>query len=1031
MRLTKIKLSGFKSFAEPVTIDFSGDMVGIVGPNGCGKSNVVDSVRWVMGETSRHIRATTLEDVIFNGTTARKPLGQASVDLVFDNSGGAVDSKFAQYTELSLSRMVTRDRDSKYHLNGSRCRRRDIADIFLGTGLGTNSYAVIEQGMIARVVEAKPDEMRAYIEEAAGVSQYKERRRDTENRIRHTRDNLARVMDIREEVDKQVRKLRRQVKSAERFKQLRKDKEKFAAELLLLRYRQREEQRRVSEKEVETKRLNFEKIQALLRQLEADLEKKRAISEAFNDELNHIKEDHYRLGARIQSEEQDMENRKHSIERLRKESEEEKTKVERNVCELGEQQSLLAEKESRCNNLEKNVRSFRKEIERLREERTLARQTLHEQAQKRQGEIDRIGGEIAALRDRVHALVEALNVEQSKGSDVQGRLSSLEALQEAALHSEDGTFARWMEAAGLKRKDRLVENIRVADGWERAVEAVLGSLIAGIEVASLERHAAQMESFDKGMLVLFEPCRSNGDARNTLADKVLGSGSLRILLGCVRIVDSLEQALEQRASLSAHESLITRTGVWVGSNWIKLNVPDKDGEGVLLRERQIEELRGQLETSAGKCESLKGDIENARVDLARKEAQRDEVQSRLSMTLKEAAALEGDAENAGEFALEEARNRLREARNALHRTEMEHEAAKSEHAAATQKIKHLRELNEELTQRHDSLDATQLELEKSMSDVQKRLEALLIEHGQGEQQLARHNRKLADLQSETKALERRRVELDDEDEARRKAFEQVKTELQVTIVRSKDAREEFGKLDFTSEQIEENMESGVSIETQEEKLVRVQAGIDRLGSINLVALEEFDELTERKEYIDSQHDDLTRALKTLEEVMRKIDKETRERFKATFDRVNENLHDIFPRLFGSGEARLELTENDLMTTGVSIIVRPPGKRRVSINLLSGGEKALAALAVVFSIFKLNPAPFCLLDEVDAPLDEQNVERFCDLLKYLSSRVQFIVITHNKISMEYMSRLIGVTMQEPGVSRLVAVDIEEAAKMATA
>ena len=958
-------------------------------------------------------------------------MGQASVELIFDNTNAAAGGKLARYTELSLRRTVTRDRNSRYHLNGTRCRRRDIADIFLGTGLGANSYAVIEQGMIAHIVEAKPEEMRAYVEEAAGVSQYRERRRDTENRIRHTRDNLDRVLDIRDEVGKQIGRLKRQVKNAEKFKQLRHDKERFESELLLLRYKHREKERAACEKEVETHRLDFEKGQAALRAVEADAEHKRAAARECSDELNRIKEEYYRLGAKITGEEQDIENRAGSIERLRKESGEVGAMIDRNADARTKQQALLAGKEQRCAELDKEIERLSGEAERLREERAAAREVLRETALRHQDDIGRFGGEIVALRDKVHELVEALNAERDKRSDVQGRLASLEALQEAGLHSDEGAFARWLEAAGLDRGDCLVEQIRVADGWEHAIETVLGPFIGGVEVESLERHAARVGEFGKGVLALIEPGDGHETEAATLADKVSGTGSIAGLLGRVRIADDLDSALRRRSSLKAHESFITREGTWVGRNWIKRHVPGEDNESVILRERRIEELRARIKASDRVSAALGRDVEHARGDLARREAEREEVQSRLAAALKEAAALEGSEGQAGGSALEEARGRLRTAREALHRVEVERESAKVSHAAARDHLGQLQSLREELEQRRQSLNEALNELVRPMDESRQRLDALLSRYADENRRVEKHTRQLDELQSGAGDLERRRADLAGEAEARRAAYEKARAELQVISARCKDSLTEFNKLGVDSVLVERDLEAGISVEAQEEKLARVQDGMDRLGAINLVALEEFDELSERKKYLDSQHDDLERALKTLEEAIHKIDKETRARFRTTFDRINDNLHDTFPRLFGGGEANLELSDRDLLTTGVSIIVRPPGKRRASINLLSGGEKALAAAAVVFSIFELNPAPFCVLDEVDAPLDENNVERFCGLLKDMSERVQFVVITHNKLSMEYMDTLIGVTMQEPGVSRLVSVDVEEAEKMATA
>ena len=1006
-------------------------MTGIVGPNGCGKSNVVDAVRWVMGETSRHIRATTLEDVIFNGTSVRKPKGQTTVELIFDDAGSVAGGKFAQYAELSLRRTFTRNSDSKYYINGTHCRRRDVADIFLGTGLGANSYAVVEQGMIARLVEAKPEEIRAYVEEAAGVSQYKERRRDAENRMRHTRLNLDRVLDIREEIGKQIRKLKRQVRSAEKFKQLRKNKERLESELLLLRCKLLDEERVECEKQTETRRLDFEKNRTALREVEADAEQRRAAAQEVSDELNRMKEEHYRLGAKISREEQDIENRKKGIARLGEERAEVEAMAARNAAERERQQALLVEREQHCTELDDEVKRLSGELDRLREERATARQMLDKTARKHQDNIRRVGVEITASRDKVHDLVDALNTDQSRRSDIQGRLSSLEALQEAGLHSDEGAFSRWLNKAGLKREDHLVERIRVTDGWENAIETVLGSFIGGVEVSSLDRYTAHLDEFDKGTLVLLEPSDHETAEDDTLASKVSGGGSVSGFLGRIRIAESLDDTLNRRSSLKPHESLITRDGVWVGPNWVKRYAPGDDGEGVIVRERHIEKLRARLGELDRARDSLKNDLEDARAGLASKETERDEAQGQLAATLKEAAALESGTEQVGGSALEDARSRLRAAREDLHRVEIEREATHVGHAAAREQVGQLQSLQEELAQRQRSLSKALKDLEQPMSVSREHLDALLSRHADEQRSIKQHTQKLSDLQSGTRVLEQRRAELTDEVEARRVAYEEMRAQLQVILARHKDALAEFDRLGVAPVEIEEGMDGEPRIEEQEEKLARVQASLDRLGAINLVALEEFDELSERKQYLDSQYDDLTRALKTLEEAIHKIDRETRERFKVTFDKINFNLKNTFPCLFGGGEAALELTEHDLLTAGVSIIVRPPGKRRVAINLLSGGEKALAAAAVVFSIFEINPAPFCLLDEVDAPLDESNVEHFCELIKSMSARVQFIVITHNKISMEYMGSLIGVTMQEAGVSRLVAVDVEEAAKMATA
>ena len=1032
MRLEKIKLNGFKSFAEPVDIDFASRMTGIVGPNGCGKSNIVDAMRWVMGESSRHIRATNLEEVIFSGTRVRRPTGQASIELIFDNSDVDTGGKFTQYSELSIKRTVARDSgESRYFINATRCRRRDVADVFFGTGLGANSYAVIEQGMISRAVEAKPEEMRSYVEEAAGISQYKQRRRDAENRVRRTRENLERVTDIADEVGKQLARLRRQVKSAERFKRLRKDKERLESELLLLRHRQLETERTVCDRQARELWLDLEKVRTALFEVEAKVEEKRALVNERSDEINRMKEEHYQLGARISSEEKDIETRRQSVGRILEEQAQVRQLTVRDRQAMDDRRAALAGQERRRSEIDKEAERLGGEVERLVGESDAARQTLRDTAQQYRDQADRIGEEISALREEVHTIVERLNVEQGKRGGVQSRLASLEALQQAALHDNEDAVAPWLDAAGLRGKDRLLERIRVADGWERAVEVVLGAFIAGFEVSSLEAYADRAGDFDRGTLALLEPGEGKAAASGTLADKVSGSSGIRSLLGQVQPAEDIRQALQKRASLEAHQSVITREGVWIGPNWMQLRLPDKGGEGVLLRERRMDALRddlGRLDVVIG---NLRENLEKRRASLVEKEAQREEVQARIAMVLEGATALDDDARQDNVQALEGLRRQLQTARDALHRAEMDREAVAGNCRAAQEQIAQLRSQLVELDRRGNSLDQTLGELQAPMTDDEKRLEELLVRHVEGKETLEQRSRELAGLQSEMQTLDRRRTDLAGEVETKRESYEQARASLQVIAARCKDALDECNELGLVPEEVAAGMEDGADATSHQEKLAQVQEKINRLGAINLVALEEFDELTERKRYLDAQTDDLGRALETLEDAIQKIDARTKALFKKTFDDINANLQDIFPRLFGSGGAWLEMTEGDFFTAGVVVMVRLPGKRRVSVNLLSGGEKAMTAIAVVFSIFALNPAPFCLLDEVDAPLDEHNIERFCELLKHMSERVQFILITHNKTSMEYMDNLIGITMQEPGVSRLVSVDLESAAKLATA
>ncbi len=1033
MRLEKIKLNGFKSFAEPVGIDFASRMTGIVGPNGCGKSNLVDAVRWVMGESSRHIRATNLTEVIFSGSRTRQPMGQASIELVFDNSDVDVGSRFMQYSELSIKRTVVRDGESRYFINATRCRRQDIADVFFGTGLGVHSYAVIEQGMISRTVEAKPEEVRSYIEEAAGISQYKQRRRDAENRVRRTRENLDRVTDIVDEVSKQSTRLKRQVKSAEKFKQLRQDKERIESELLLLRYRHCEAECAACDRQAHDLSLDLEKARAALFEVEADAEKKRALASQRSDEIIRMKEEYYQLGARISGEEKDIETRRRSIERIFEEQVQVKGLIDRDKQAMSDRRAALVVQERRREEIDKETGQLGSEVERLVRESDAARQTLRETVQQSQSQADRLSEEISALREEVHAIMEQLHAEQDQRSGVQSRLASLRALQQAALHDSEDAVAQWLDAAGLKSKHRLAGRIRVADGWEQATEVVLGAFVAGFEVSSLAGYADRIGDFDRGTLALIET--GDGDEQaitgGTLADKVSGSGGARALLSQVQLADDVPQALQQRASLLPGQSVITRDGVWIGANWMQLHLPDKGGEGVLLRERRMAALHSELGRLNAAIGNLQGDLEHRRTSLLEKEAEREGVQARIAMFLEGTTAPEGGTQEGSVQVLAEVSRQLQVARDALHRAEMERESVAGNCRAAQEQIAQLQSHLVELEHRGNSLDETLDELRSPIEAGGKQLEELLVRHVEEKEVLQRRSQELAGMQSDLQVLDRRRADLVEATETKRDSYEKARVSLQVAKARCKDAFDGLNQRGLAPEEVEAAMEAGVDMASHEEKLAQVQERIDRLGAINLVALEEFDELTERKRYLDAQTDDLKHALETLEDAIHKMDTRTRALFGKTFDDINANLQDIFPRLFGSGSAWLEMTDSDFFTAGVAVMVRMSGKRQVSINLLSGGEKAMTAIAVVFSIFALRPAPFCLLDEVDAPLDEHNIERFCELLKHMSEQVQFILITHNKTSMEYMDNLVGITMQEPGVSRLVSVDVESAAKLATA
>ena len=1162
MKLKKIQLLGFKSFPELTVLDMSAPMVGIVGPNGCGKSNIVDAMRWVMGETSRHIRAATLEDVIFSGTNVRKPLGRASVEMFFDNSDGSIGGSYANYAELVIKRVVGRDSESKYYINNTHCRRRDITDIFFGTGLGTNSYAIIEQGMIIRIVEAKPEELRGYIEEAAGVSKYKERRRDTENRIRRTRDNLERVMDIRDEVDKQLRKLKRQVRDAEKFKQVRHEKSKLESELLLLKIRDHKQACSLHEKALSDHRVKLEQAQSEVRKYETEIEQQRAEMNTVSDERDAAKETGYRLDMEIATTEQDMDARNKNVEQMQQDQNDAKQALTNNTGETEtqktKQQELAREKEQ----LKQEIEHLKPVVIKLQEEHASVENTLNEIAtlrnqyhsesressgmlevekaraemhgkalaelvqneqeikrqienlniddirhkkdldevhlkecqeklSKHQDQMNHTVAAIQALQKQVKATAEKLDLHRGEVQKKQAQASSLQVLQEARLGHDSDAFHEWIEKAGLTKDNLIAEKIEVADGWESAVEKVLESFLQGVQVGSIEQQMEKLDSFSHGDLVLIAPDADSNPLATSLASKVSGNLGLTGVLQHVKLADTLEQALSVQNSLLAYESVITKHGVWLGKNWVKLSKAATGDEGVLTRKHKIQQINSQIETLSQTITDLQQKLQANEQEMTDKEQLREHQQHEHATLLKGIANLEANAahyqqslkhqtlrqqelesasteiqnkrqqlinerqqsqeqrvkaeQQVAAFNLQhsdiekrqaDASKRLAAVRSemdikqkSLHQAEIQKGSSHVAYEASIKQSEQLQQRMQELEQRLSTLAVMLKDLQSPLEEIKARHQSLVKQQFSERQKQEEINTRIAGLQKQSNILVQQHKQSEQRNEVLRNAYEQARTELEVSVARYNDLQQTFDNTDLKVSALE--LQDDTSVESHEAALQDIQRKIERMGAINLVALEEYNELSERHSYIETQHQDLVLALEILEKTISKIDNETKSRFKNTFDRINQYLQEMFPQLFNGGEAYLEMVDNDLLKTGVTIMAKPPGKRLSSINLMSGGEKALTAAAVVLAIFKLNPSPFCVLDEVDAPLDEHNVERFCQVLKSMSEQNQFIMITHNKSSMEYMDCLMGITMQEAGVSRLVSVDMEEATRLASA
>lgn len=1167
MRLKSIKLAGFKSFVDPTTVSFPSNMVAVVGPNGCGKSNIIDAVRWVMGESSaKNLRGESMADVIFNGSNSRKPVTQASIELLFDNSdnslsGQPLTGEYAAYNEISVRRRVTRDGQNTYFLNGSKCRRRDITDLFLGTGLGPRSYSIIEQGMISRLIEARPEDLRHYIEEAAGISKYKERRRETESRIRRTQENLARLSDLREELERQLQRLERQAEAAERFQGYKAEERQLKAQLGAIRWQALNAQATDQQQAIGRQEVALEALVAEQRSADADIERLRDEHHELSERFNRVQGRFYSAGADIARSEQSIQHAQQRLRQLQDDlAQAEQVRLEteshlghdrtllatfaEELAELAPQQeaaAALAERSAeQLEEAESAMRAWQERWERFNQQSSEPRQTAQvqqariqqleqglqralERVRRLQEEADLLllepedaaileltenlaAGELrveemllqeAALAERLQAerqaLVTADQQQQQGHAAVQrlgGRIASLQALQQAALQPSAGA-EEWLQSQGLAGSRQLAQCIRVQAGWEAAVEAVLGADLQATLVESFDELA--LDAFSRGDLRLLQPRAAGAPPTGSLLEKVASDLDLSFWLGPVRPVETLELALAERGSLAEGESLVSRDGYWVGRDFLRLRRGSEAESGLLARGEELERLQAEWEAlrqALVEAEAANGELreslregeqlrEGLRRELSQEQRRQADNKAQLSarqakaeqLALRSARLLEEQRELAvqREFEQEElgaARLILQDALDAMYADNQVRESLTQEREALRERLERLRrehraqqEKSSQLAVRLGSLRAQQdstrqglARLEQQFQRTRERAEQLnlnLAEEGSPldelrallEEQLQRRLAVEDELKQARSAMEaadqglrqaeQRRLVAEQQSQSQRGELEQQRLQWQGLNVRSKALAEQLAAEGYDLSGVLANLPESAEEGDWERRLQGLANSIERLGAINLAAIEEFRQQAERKQYLDAQNDDLTQALETLDNVIRKIDRETRNRFKDTFDQINSGLQALFPKVFGGGNASLELTGEDLLDTGVAIIARPPGKKNSTIHLLSGGEKALTALALVFAIFQLNPAPFCMLDEVDAPLDDANVGRYARLVKDMSHKVQFIYITHNKIAMEQADQLMGVTMHEPGCSRLVAVDVEEAAALAEA
>ena len=819
MRLNSIKLSGFKSFVDPTSVTFPSSMSCIVGPNGCGKSNVIDAVRWVLGESSaKNLRSDSMTDVVFNGSSSRKPVSKASVELFFDNKEGRIGGEFSSYSEISVRRSLELDGQSNYYLNGTSCRKKDITDVFLGTGLGPRSYAIIEQGMISQLVSAKPEEMRGYIEEVAGISRYLERKKETESRIKRTKENLSRLEDLREEISRLLFKLQRQAKAAEKYHELRKDETKAQLMLLGSKWRDVSSLLVAKEKEVKDQELKVEEINSQKNTSDSEIIKLRAKQIELQTALDKVQQEFYSFGADISRTEQEISLKKDRV-------------------------NEIAEKIS-TNKIQIDTRN--REIEKLSENKSSA-----------QLEISAIENELKSLK------------ENTDGPDT-AEAEKIEGLWLIFITETKDILNNIVNSIG-SIKSKLSNNDSVDDDLR--------------EIESLQNDLKKLET---------EPNKLTKLTQDFLINASEGAKQQRI-----NLIEKTDKYAELQAKLASMNS-----------------------EG-----------------------------------------------SHISTKL------------------------------------------------------------QDLTQENRDLEEESKELTQPINEIQEKLDQLLSDRLKVEENLLESRKAIEECNASIHKIEREKIEKEQAAITLRELLENLRLERQASKIEQNNIEKQVEELEGDLSKIKNELVNDKSVEGYSADLEAIELKISRLGAINLAAMEEYDQESKRKELLDEQHNELMQALETLERAITKIDKETRTTFKDTFDKLNQSLSQSFPKLFGGGHAELVMLGDDLLTCGIGISARPPGKKNASVSQLSGGEKALTAIATVFAFFELNPAPFCLLDEVDAPLDDLNTMRFIDLVDEMSQRVQFVYITHNKISMEKSKHLMGVTMQEPGVSRMVAVDVDQAVEMA--
>ncbi|MET3116399.1 chromosome segregation protein [Undibacterium sp. GrIS 1.8] len=1165
MRLTSIKLSGFKSFVDPTNFQVPGQLVGVVGPNGCGKSNIIDAVRWVLGESkASELRGESMQDVIFNGSTHRKPAGRSSVELVFDNSLGKAAGQWSQYAEIAVKRTLTRDGTSTYYINGQPVRRRDIQDIFMGTGLGPRAYAIIGQGMISRIIEARPEELRIFLEEAAGVSRYKERRRETENRIHDTHENLVRVEDILRELNANLEKLEAQAVVANKYNELQGDQEEKQKLLWLLRKNEAANEQTRYFAEIEKTQIDLEEQTTKLRHVELELEQMRQAHYAVGDKMHqaqgHLYQTNAEIGSleaqikfviesrsRLQSQLNSLTAQRDQWQRQGQQFQDDLAEAEIHVEELGERseqaqeiaqqqndkipaleqvwrEAQLKTTESRAKimqlqqqielesahqrNASNILNTLATRKERLQQEKqglampdNVHLENLSLQLEEKKQELEESSMQLEEAQERLPILEEErraaqqqVNQDAAASAQLDARLQALKQLQEKVL--SQGKVQPWLEKHELSGLPKLWQKLHIQQGWETTLEAVLRERTSALEMSNLDWAKAFFNDAPPAKLALYSPQVNTPTTESVAGLQPLLSllqlndagvrGLMQDWLHQVYASDDVASAFQNRDKLPLGACFITKQGHVISKTSVRFYAADSEQDGVLARQQEIDNISKQsraqqmladesktrtvraesaytqaaqsLQELRQRVTSLTQTVHSLQIEfmkLSEVQARFNQRSTQIMSDLTEIAAQESEQQQAkieSEEKFEmldielaelqenheqaqtnylEKEQHLTDARQRLRDLELAAQESAFSEKTHRNKMEELRRsiatAVEQSAQLFANMQQGHLELEE-MDDqtAQAGLQSLLEKRSDQERALSDARHELDQLTQKLRQVEESKMQVERSLQPQRDRIVELQLKEQAARLNQEQFAEQLRNFDVDEQVLSQKLHDDMKPSYLQGEVTRLTNAIAALGAVNMAALDELAQATERKTFLDAQYADLNEAITTLQDAIHKIDIETRDLLQDTFNKVNLHFAELFPILFGGGQAKLIMTGDEILDSGVQVMAQPPGKKNATIHLLSGGEKALTATALVFSMFQLNPAPFCLLDEVDAPLDDSNTERFCNMVKRMSANTQFLFISHNKIAMEMAQQLIGVTMQEQGVSRIVAVDMESAA-----